>query len=285
MQNAARIENCVQTLAQTVPRRLRLPILNKLLGALWLASLPWERMQLLVPVALIQQDLGICLDGVRAPQPLGLSGPMAQDLLTRTGTQDADLILSRTQRMKMSEAPYYFSFPIWLEKVWATTNVPSFNRPIRNHCEIGSQSARLVFETRGNCQDFVARYKDDGIPYEIDSPFCSVKTTITVRQPDQLRTGRSENNLRPCGKFWLNSSKFSSLKEMTQVLSSSQRSTPAHKFSALRIEETVLENLCSNLHLLEVDSCLPLLHLTCVFLVFSSEVLQRVISQASTATV
>ena len=35
-----------------------------------------------------------------------------------------------------------------------------------------------------------------------------------------------------------------------------------------RIEEMVLENLCSNLLLLEVDSCLPLLHLTCVFLVF-----------------
>ena len=43
-------------------------------------------------------------------------------------------------------------------------------------------SVKLVFGTRGKCQDFVARYKDDGIPYEIDSPFCSVNTTITVRQ-------------------------------------------------------------------------------------------------------
>ena len=47
-------------------------------------------------------------------------------------------------------------------------------------------SATLVFETRAKCQDFVARYKDDGIPYEIDSPFCSVKTTITVRQSKSL---------------------------------------------------------------------------------------------------
>ena len=51
------------------------------------------------------------------------------------------------------------------------------------------------------------------------------------------------------------------------MLSSSHRSTPAHKFSALRIEDTVLENLFK-LALLEVDSCLLLLHLTCVFLVF-----------------
>ena len=37
-----------------------------------------------------------------------------------------------------------------------------------------------------------------------------------------------------------------------------------HRFSALRIEETQ----CSNLPFLEADSCLLLLHLTCVFLVF-----------------
>ena len=55
---------------------------------------------------------------------------------------------------------------------------------------------------------------------------------------------------------------------MTKVHLSSQRSTPARKFSALRIEKMVLENLCSNMPLLEVGSCLLLLHLTCVFLVF-----------------
>ena len=56
--------------------------------------------------------------------------------------------------------------------------------------------------------------------------------------------------------------------EMTKVHLSSQRSTHAHKSSALKIEGTDLENQCSNLPPLEVDSCLPLLHLTCVFLVF-----------------
>ena len=55
---------------------------------------------------------------------------------------------------------------------------------------------------------------------------------------------------------------------MTKVHSSSQRSMLAHMSSALKIEETELENWCSNLPLLEMDNCLPLLHLTCLFLVF-----------------
>ena len=82
--------------------------------------------------------------------------------------------------------------------------------------------------------------------------------------PNHLKTGRSERSLRHCGECWPNNSKISSLMEMTKVHLSSQRSTPALKFSALSIEETVLENLCSKSPLLEVDSCLLLLHLTCL---------------------
>ena len=61
-------------------------------------------------------------------------------------------------------------------------NMPAYNKPVRIHCKSGSVSARLVFEARAKCQHFVARYKDDGIPYEIGSPLCCTKTTITVRQ-------------------------------------------------------------------------------------------------------
>ena len=56
--------------------------------------------------------------------------------------------------------------------------------------------------------------------------------------------------------------------EMIEVRLSSQRSTPVHKFLATRIEETALENLCSNMPFLEVDSCLLLFYLICLFLVF-----------------
>ena len=43
-----------------------------------------------------------------------------------------------------------------------------------------------MFETRAKCQDFVARYRDDGIPDEIDSPFCNSKTNIAVCQSKSL---------------------------------------------------------------------------------------------------
>ena len=57
------------------------------------------------------------------------------------------------------------------------------------------------------------------------------------------------------------------LMEMTKVHSSFQRSMLTHESSALKIEETELENWCSNLLLLEADKRLPLLHLSCLFLV------------------
>ena len=53
-----------------------------------------------------------------------------------------------------------------------------------------------------------------------------------------------------------------------KVHSSSQRSLLAHMSSALKIEETELENKCSNLLLLEAGKLLPLLHLSCLSLLF-----------------
>ena len=103
---------------------------------------------------------------------------------------------------------------------------------------------------------------------KLTAPSAAPKQLSRCVNPNQLKTRRSESNLRLCGGCWPNSSKISSLMEMTKVHLSSQRSTHAHKSSALKIEGTDLENQCSNLPPLEVDSCLPLLHLTCVFLVF-----------------
>ena len=60
----------------------------------------------------------------------------------------------------------------WLNNLWKESNVQAFNKPVRIHCKAGSVLVRLVFETRAKCQDFIARFEDDGIPYAIDSPFC-----------------------------------------------------------------------------------------------------------------
>ena len=61
-------------------------------------------------------------------------------------------------------------------------------------------SARLVFETRVKCQDFVARYKDDGTPYEVDSPFCNAKTNIAVRQSKSLEDREIQKQFAPLWK-------------------------------------------------------------------------------------
>ena len=64
--------------------------------------------------------------------------------------------------------------------------MPADSRPVTIHCKAGSVSVRFVFVTRAKCQDFVARYKDDGIPFAIDSSMYCANTTITVRQSKSI---------------------------------------------------------------------------------------------------
>ena len=61
-------------------------------------------------------------------------------------------------------------------------------------------SVRLVFETRGKCQDFVVRYKDDGIPYSINNPFCCANTTITERQSRSIEERDVGKQFKPLWK-------------------------------------------------------------------------------------
>ena len=75
--------------------------------------------------------------------------------------------------------------------------MPAYNKPVRIHCKAGSVSVRFVFETRAKCQDFVARKEDDGIPYEINSPFCCAKQQLRCVNPNQLKTGRSGKPFAP----------------------------------------------------------------------------------------
>ena len=139
----------------------------------------------------VRQDPGLHSKKLTAPQP---QGPMAQDHQMTTETQDADLIFPQALLINIREVPSYYDSHVnstMLELrngsiLWETSNIPADNKLVTIHCKAGSMSVRLVFETRAKCQDFVARYKDDGIPYEIESPFCSVKTNIAVRQSKSL---------------------------------------------------------------------------------------------------
>ena len=96
MQNAAKIENCVQTLAQTglVARVTSLEASAASGSSSPDSSRSWKNSRT-----------------VMAPQPLGLSGPMAQGHRMTTGIRDVDLILSQALRMSMREVPFLLRFP------------------------------------------------------------------------------------------------------------------------------------------------------------------------------
>ena len=126
----------------------------------------------------------------------------------------------------------------------------------------------LYLKHEANVKTLLLDIKMVVFPMRLTVLFVASKQLLLSANPDQLRTERSASNLHPCGECWQINSKFSSLMEMTKVHLSSQRSTHAHKSSALKIEETELENQCSNLPPMEVAKHLPLLHLFCVFLVF-----------------
>ena len=49
---------------------------------------------------------------------------------------------------------YLQGITMWINDLWAKSNMPAHNKPVIIHCKAGSVSARLVFETRAKCQDF-----------------------------------------------------------------------------------------------------------------------------------
>ena len=251
-------------------------------------------MQLLVPVALTRQDLGTRLDRVTAPQPLRPSGPMTQGHLMTTGIRDIDLILLQVLKTNMHGVPSYYDSHVsntTLELRIGSIifgkikNIPVCSKPVRIRCKAGSVSARLVFETRAKCQDFVVRYKDDGIPYEIYSTFCCAKTTSSVRQSKALEDREIGKQFAPLWRVLAEQLKtlfpdgddegafiVPALDGRSQVLSIKDRRNGVGKpvFTLAPLGSGQLFTLVAP------DLCVPGV---------SSEVLQRVICQASTANV
>ena len=140
-----------------------------------------------------------------APQ---LLGPMVWDHLIKTETHDEGLILLQVHEMNNHEVPSYRvpceqytkGITQWIDTLWEESGLLACNKPFGIHCKAGSVSVRLVFETRGKSQDFVARYKDDAIPYTINNPFCCTSTTITVRQSISIEDREIEKKFPPLWK-------------------------------------------------------------------------------------
>ena len=164
------------------------------------------------------------------------------------------------------------------------SNMPAYKKPVRIHCTAGSVSVWLVFETRTKCQDFTARYKDDGIPYAINSHLCCTNQISLSANPNQLKTERLEKQFAP---LWRE------LADQLNVLFPDGDDEGAFIIPALDARSHVLSvkdrrngvgklvfklaSLCSGQAFTLVTLELPVPGV-------SPEVLQRVLSRASTAT-
>ena len=131
-------------------------------------------------------------NGSTAAGSLGSHGPGSSDdsrntrrrLDTFSGPEDEQARSAVLQRFPCEQ--YHKGITKWINNIWEESNMPAFNKPVRNHCKAGSVSVRLVLETRAICQDFLARYEGDGIPYAINSPFCCTSTKNIVRQSKSI---------------------------------------------------------------------------------------------------
>ena len=94
----------------------------------------------------------------------------------RHGSPD-DENARRAVLLRFSCEPCHAGMSAWLNKELDPSDYPQ-----RVHCKRGTDSARIVLNTRALCQDLVARFKDDGLPYSVSSPFCIATSTMLVRQ-------------------------------------------------------------------------------------------------------
>ena len=191
MQSISRFENCVQTLSHSVASYdAKITNIEQMVSSLAARVTTLETNATTVSSGsssarswnMLGQSTGSTATG-----SLGSHGPGSSDD-NRNTRRRLDPSLSpedeharRAILLRFRCEQYHTWITKWIHNLFEESNMPADNRPVTIHCPAGSTSVRLVFESRAKCQDFVVRKKDDGIPYAINSPFCSVTTTLTVR--------------------------------------------------------------------------------------------------------
>ena len=217
------------------------------------------------------------LEHVDGSTAAGSHGPGSSDDNRNTRRR---LDPSSSAEDEQSRSAVLFRFPCeqylkgvtqWIDTLWDESGMLARNKPTRIHCKAGSLSVRLVFDTRGKYQDFVVRYKDDGILYTINSCFCCANTTITVRQSRSIEDREIGKQFVPLWKELAD--------ELKVFFPDADDNDP--KSSASKIAETALENQFSNLPHLVADKRFLLVASDLSVPGISHEVLQRILSQAN----
>ena len=210
IQYAARIGNCIQTLAQTVAAQsTKITNIEQIAGSLVARVTSLEQH---AASGSSSPDSARCWsmlghsNGSTGTGSLGSHGPESSDdnrntrrrLDTLSSPEDEQARSAVLLRFPCEQ--YHEGITKWINNLWEESNMLADKKTVTIHCKAGSVSARLVFKTKAKCQDIVARYKDDGISFEINSPLCCAKTTITVRQSKSLEDREIGKQFAPLWK-------------------------------------------------------------------------------------
>ena len=131
---------------------------------------------------LVLQDLGTSLVKIDGFSDTGSHGPGSSDD-NRNTRRRLDTHSSTEDEQPRSSVK---GITKWIDNILEESNMPVCNTLVRVHCKGGSVSVMLVFETRAKCQDFVARYEDDGIDNAINRPFSCANTNNMFRQSKSI---------------------------------------------------------------------------------------------------
>ena len=162
------------------------------------------------PVVPARQALGIFLDTLMAPQPLGLSGPMAQGRVTITKIRNVVLILSHAQRMNMHEVPFHYaSLANKTTKGLQSVSITFGKNPICQHTTNLSEfiakqvpcGSGLYLKHEQNVKILLLDVKMMVSPILlINSSICCVNTTIAVNQSNSCEDRKIGKQFAPLWK-------------------------------------------------------------------------------------
>ena len=234
-------------------------------------------------------------DSARYRNVLGHSdGSTAQDHLMTTETQDADLMLHQTPLMNMREVPSCYGSHVNSTTLQLRSGSILFGKgptylPTKNLSQFIARQVPcrpgLYSKQEPNLKTLLPDIKMMVSPMKLTVPFCCVKTTITVRQAKSLEDREIGKRFAPLWRVLADQLKIifpdgddegafivPALDARSQVLSIKDRRNGVGK----PVFKLALFGSGQLFTLITPDLCVPGI---------SSEVLQRVISQASTANV
>ena len=198
-QNEAKIEKSVQTLAQTVrAQTTKITNIEQILGASWLELPFWKQVHPLAPAASTRQDLGMCSDTVTAPQPLGLSGPMAQGhLMTERNTRRRlDTFSSPEDEHARSAVllqfdcdQYHTGVTNWINSE-AKSNMPAYDKPVRLHCKTDPCQSDTYSKQEQNVRTLWSKIKMMVSPTKLIVHFAQAEPISLSAGTSRLKTGK-----------------------------------------------------------------------------------------------